>query len=146
MRRKCCHVIKGMFRKKSSYYRVEHRKKLLYGIIRFLHTETGCFIFTKQAVGADYDNAYWIIGSFRTVFDVVENSEGDKYLIDRSGFIGKSITDDVRNMAYYSNLVKELKKQLIEQDSIWEEIEHPFSYVFSLEQIENLISSLNNNE
>jgi len=48
------------------------------------------FLFLKEAHGVEYENAYWILGGFTTVMDVVF-TENKAYLMDRHGIISGSI-------------------------------------------------------
>jgi hypothetical protein len=94
-------------------------------------------LFLKKA----YDNVYYINGADSTILDVVADSSDNCYLIDRIGMLGESLGRAI-NYSGELQLRKSLKGNLINNDDIWSEIDHPFDYIFSLPQIEEILRDL----
>jgi hypothetical protein len=78
-------------------------------------------LFLKKAKYTDYANAYYITGSYSTVLDVVADSSGIYYLVDRIGMLSEPL-DNVTNYASDFQLRNSLKENLINADDIWSEI------------------------
>jgi hypothetical protein len=99
-------------------------------------------LFLKKAVSTDYENAYWIIGAYTTIFDVVADSSDNYYLIDRVGTLSESLGRAI-NYSGDLQLRKTLTENLINNDKIWSEIDPCFDYIYSLTQIEKILQDLN---
>lgn len=97
-------------------------------------------LFLKEAVGTDYENAYWIIGSYLTLFDVSE-IDGELYLIDRIGVLSQSFTE---NEIAKSDAVSQdrIRTAMAQSDDAWgtDGIAYPpLSQAYLCSDIEKLI-------
>lgn len=95
-------------------------------------------LFLKKA----YDNVYYIKGSYSTVLDIVADPSGNYFLIDRCGMLSESL-GSATNYSGELQLRHSLTENLISADDIWSEIDHPFDYIFSLLEIEEILQDLN---
>lgn len=97
-------------------------------------------LFLKELTGTNYNDAYWIIGAYTTIYDVVKDS-GESYLIDRSQVMSESVVG-LKNYASDEKLCKSLGKKLIKDDEVWSDTYHPLKYIFSLSEFSAYLSSL----
>lgn len=92
-------------------------------------------VFCKKAVGLEYSNAYWIIGSFTTVLDAVTTESGDVYYMDRYGIMG-SRSRGLANYAIRSDVGEELQEIIVAKDALLSDMNYP--YIYSAEDIKAL--------
>jgi len=96
-------------------------------------------VFLKCAEGTEYENAYWIIGSFTTILDVVSSDSGEMYYVDRYGMLGETMS--LPNYASQSSLSSELYANAVKLDSIIADMQYSFPYIFSKSDVELLINN-----
>ncbi len=97
-------------------------------------------VFLKEGTGKNYDNCYWINGTYSTVMDVVTNDDGKVYVSDRLGMLGESISDYKINDQQISNLKTALCDVLANVDSVQQSCVNESEYVFTMETIEDLLT------
>lgn len=95
-------------------------------------------VFCKSAVGVEYSNAYWIIGSFTTVLDAVTSESGEIYYMDRYGAFGDRSRELV-NYESQTQLKAELKSSAMKKDSMVSDMEYNYSYIFKASDVEALV-------
>jgi len=97
-------------------------------------------VFLKRSTWAEYENAYWILGSYTTMLDVLPSDSGDIFYMDRYGILGRSI-EITENYALKNSLATELQKNAAEMDPMVTEMKYVYPYVFSSKDIETLLDS-----
>lgn len=103
-------------------------------------------LFLKELTGTNYNDAYWIIGAYTTIYDVVKDSDsGESYLIDRSHIMSESVVG-LKNYASDEKLCKSLGKKLTKDDEVWSDTYHPVKYIFSLSEFSAFLSNPNNDQ
>ena len=96
-------------------------------------------LFLKKASSTEYENAYWMIGSFSAFFDAARDKSGSLYYLDRYGILGRSATGcENLFLAEDRTLIDELRADLERSDPLAPE--RQIHYVFSAEELERLLS------
>lgn len=95
-------------------------------------------VFLKEAVDTEYDNAYWIIGSFTTLLDVVKDEEGNMYYMDRYGFLGETVDADL-NIVNNTSLRQVLYETAISNDEIVEDMGYKYGHIYNKSDIDSLM-------
>lgn len=99
-------------------------------------------LFLKQGTEADfgYDEAgYWILGSFTTTFDVLEDG-GVRYIADRYGIA--KCAEGVRNYAAEETLSADLFASAVASDPIVSEAGYTFRNIYAETEIADLFADL----
>lgn len=97
------------------------------------------FVFLKQAEyddasGHNYENGYWIIGSFSTFLDVVRDESGERYYMDRYGALGETMSvNSHKIMAYDLHICDE--DEILYSDGAG----YSPAYIFSEQDMSSLI-------
>lgn len=86
----------------------------------------------------DYDSPYWIIGAYTTLFDVVYDDSGNRYYSDRYGILGETIHIST-NYALQDEIFTEIYSNSVRIDSIVEEMQYSYPYVFSENDLTTLL-------
>ena len=102
-------------------------------------------LFLKKASAPDYENAYWMAGSFAAFFDAARDKSGRLYYLDRYGIFGQSVTG-CENLFLGTDrtLIEELRAYQEKTDSLASE--RQIHYVFSADELERTLSPANNAE
>lgn len=100
-------------------------------------------VFLKEAVDTEYDDAYWIIGAFTTMLDVVNDEEGNLYYMDRYGILGETI-DASMNSAGNTDLRQVLYEAAVANDEIVVEMGYRYEYIYEKAILDNLMESIEN--
>ena len=95
-----------------------------------------CFL--KCAVNTEYENAFWIIGAYTTVFDVVYDKNGDQYYIDRYGMLGETINKSL-NIADNESLKRELYENAVKKDESVSKMEYKYKYIYNKASLDELM-------
>lgn len=98
-------------------------------------------VFLKEAQGVEYENAYWMLGAFTAMLDYEETDAGEGYYMDRYGVFCENL-DLHPNYASQSALSAELYTNAAKRDAIVDEMGYRYPYIFAKEDIEKLISEL----
>lgn len=96
-------------------------------------------VFLKEAVGTDYENAYWIMGSFTTILDVSYDADGNRYYMDRYGILGESM-DISNNYTSQESVASALYAYAVSEDPIVADMQYQYPFIFSEEDINSLIN------
>ena len=94
-------------------------------------------LFLKQGVGAEYDNFYWMLGSFSAFFDAVRDGSGQLFYLDRFGVIGPSVGRE--NFIFDADKAEELKKAAVKSDPQAEN--YRYHFIFSAADVDPLLES-----
>lgn len=97
------------------------------------------FLFLKKAINTDYENAYWIMGSFTTVLDVSYDETGERYYMDCYGIIGATM-DISNNYAVQGVLASRLHDYAASKDPDVADSRYRSSFIFSENDVDDLIS------
>lgn len=95
-------------------------------------------VFLKQAADVEYENAYWIMGAWTTLLDVVNDESGNMYYVDRSGMLSETI-DESLNVANDTSLKEGLYENTLKRDAIVANIFTKSKYVYEKSSIDDLI-------
>lgn len=93
-------------------------------------------LFLKQGTGTEYDNFYWMLGSFTAFFDAVRDGNGQVYYLDRFGIIGSSV-NGCENFLLDTEKADELKKAAVKADA--EAESYRYHYIFSAAELDPLL-------
>lgn len=74
-------------------------------------------LFLKKATGTEFDNAYFIRGSYSTVMYAVTSSEGSVYYLDRYNILSSSAEGIINNIPQDS-FARELYEKVIKEDPV----------------------------
>lgn len=102
-------------------------------------------VFLKQASNIGYDNAYWIIGAWTTLLDVIDDGNGNCYYVDRCGMLGETI-DATINVADDTNISKGLYENTLKKDKVVADIYSKSKYVYEKFNLDNLMIELENKQ
>lgn len=100
-------------------------------------------LFLKKTDGTDYENAYWIMGAFLTIFDYVEVSD-QPYLLDRLGYLTQSVSNETEQHRLLSS--NDINVAIAQQDDVWgvDGIAYPSSVqAYRYDDIKTLIDVYN---
>lgn len=95
-------------------------------------------VFLNEATVTDYKSPYWIIGSFMTVLDASYDDSGARYYSDRYGILGETV-DISTNYALQDDIYAEVFSRSVEADSIVADMQYPYPYIFSENDITTLL-------
>ena len=96
-------------------------------------------LFLNRSVDAEYDNTYWVIGSFSTTFDALRDGEGELFYLDRFGLMGSSLKD-CKNYLFDEEKAAELKEIAVKADP--EAANYRYHYIFSAAELDPLLESM----
>lgn len=99
------------------------------------------FLFLKESDDPAYGKIYWILGSYSTVFDVAETSPGETYVVARTSRIAQEFSD-AKNYKNESTVCTRLQDALEGQDSVVYGERPSLPYIFSVEDVQVQIKSL----
>lgn len=92
--------------------------------------------FLNQTYVQDYTSPYVSVGAYTTYLDVSYDASGNRYFIDRFGYLGATMNID-HNYAQNKDIYAEVKATVTKKDQIFEESQ--FQYIFSEADIKTLI-------
>lgn len=98
-------------------------------------------VFLNEATEVNYDSPYWIIGSFMTILDVSYDDSGARYYADRYGILGKTM-NITANYGLQEDVFAEVYSKSVEADSIVEDMQYPYPYIFTESDLTSLIEDL----
>jgi len=93
-------------------------------------------VFLRRAADVEYENAYWIIGSFTTVLDAVSDDSGGVFYMDRYGLLGETM--DISENYASQPPAAQLYSAAAEQDPIIEDMDYHYPYIFSRQDVASL--------
>lgn len=94
-------------------------------------------VFLKHGLDEQYENTYWIIGSYTTVFDVITTDSGDVYFSDRWGELTKSM-----NCAMQMGARADVYAAASKIDPVFFDDIRGIRYIYSESDVEALIDSI----
>ena len=98
-------------------------------------------LFLMKSTDADYENAYWILGSYTTVMDAVTSSTNEVYYMDRYGVLSET-AENINNIPQ-SSFAFGLFNKIGEQDPyITENRLFFYTYFYSEKDMKKLIDSI----
>ncbi len=97
-------------------------------------------VFLVEAEGREYENCYYINGTYSTVMDVVTNTDGKTYVADRFGMLGDSAVSHAIDILALLELKVNLSDVLKDVDTIQQAIVEGSEYIFIMETIEDLFT------
>lgn len=89
----------------------------------------------KEATGLDYDDLYWIIGSFTTLMDLVSDEDGNRYFGDRCGVLSETL-HDLPNYAKNAAIAQSVFSCMSAADPL---VKSPYSYLYAEEELLSLL-------
>lgn len=95
-------------------------------------------VFLKQASDTEFNNAYWIMGAWTTLLDVIDDGNGNMYYVDRSGMLSESINASL-NVANDTSLREGLYENTLKRDAIVADIYSKSKYVYEKSDIDDLL-------
>lgn len=98
-------------------------------------------VFLNEATEVNYDSPYWIIGSFMTILDVSYDDSGARYYADRYGILGETM-NITANYGLQEDVFAEVYSKSVEADSIVEDMQYPYPYIFTESDLTSLIEDL----
>lgn len=94
-------------------------------------------LFLKKGTAVEYENAWWMLGSFSAFFDAVRDGSGQTYYLDRFGIIGPSVGRE--NFIFDADKAEELKKAAAKTDPQAEN--YRYHFIFSAADVDPLLES-----
>lgn len=98
-------------------------------------------VFLKEAVETEYEDAYWIIGAYTTMLDVVYDEGGNLYYMDRYGTLGETIEASM-NSAGDAELRSRLYEKASEKDEMVTVIGYQYKHIYKKEILDALMESI----
>lgn len=95
-------------------------------------------LFLKKGTSTDYENAYWMIGSFTAFFDAVRDKSGAYYYMDRYGIFGESVRS-CENSFFDKEKMQELYSSGEKADPMMSERRYHFA--FSAAELDPMIET-----
>lgn len=99
-------------------------------------------VFLKAAEDEEYENAFWIEGSYTTFFDAARIGK-DLYYLDRYGMIGDGVSA-CDNLFFDAELSGKLYAALAKQDPLAED--RRYHFIYSAEQLDAYLERLKSGE
>ncbi len=96
--------------------------------------------YSTNYTGTPYEYSYYINGSYSTVMDVVSNTDGKVYVVDRIGVLSTDIQEYAIHEDTTDNLRAALCDVLSDVDSVQQEILANAENIFTMETIEDLFA------
>ncbi len=90
--------------------------------------------------GTAYEYSYYINGSYTTVMDVVTNTDGMTYMVDRMGILSNNIQQLAIQLQTNVKLKSDLSAKLADVDAVQQAILSKADAIFTLETIEGLFN------
>lgn len=98
-------------------------------------------VFLNHITDPKFGDAYWIIGSYTTVFDVITTDSGDVYFSDRWGVLAQTM-DTCTNYAMQPGVRADVYLAATKNDPVFFDDIRRIRFVFSESDVEALIDSL----
>ena len=95
-------------------------------------------VFLKKSNMPEYDNAYWIIGSYTTVLYAVSDEKGNVYYLDRYIFLSDT-AEGIINYIPKDSFAYKLFKKVIEEDPLLAGMTFGYTYLYSREDFKELV-------